>query len=93
MTPAPFTVEQVEQHAEWVERTRTVATHPATAPMLRAFADSMRPRTCVWREDEDGVWHTGCGEAWQFTTDGPTENSQRFCGYCGAHIDARKADR
>lgn len=38
---------------------------------------------CIWREDEDGVWWTGCGEAHQFTVDGPTANGQKFCGYCG----------
>lgn len=40
---------------------------------------------CVWREDEDGIHHTGCGE--MFCFDGPlVDHKQRFCGYCGAAI-------
>lgn len=40
-------------------------------------------RGCDWTEDEDGNWHTGCGEMFVFTTDGPVENKMRFCPYCG----------
>lgn len=40
---------------------------------------------CVWREDEDGVWWTACGQGFCF--DGtPTEHNHPFCGYCGAAI-------
>ena len=45
-----------------------------------------RRSECEWREDEDGVWQTGCGHAFTFEDGGPVENQQRFCGYCGARL-------
>jgi nuclear transport factor 2 (NTF2) superfamily protein len=47
---------------------------------------------CEWHEDSDGIWHTACGNAFQFTTDGPIENRMKFCCYCGAAIEERKYD-
>jgi len=52
---------------------------------LREAAD----RQCEWCEDDDGVWHTGCGHAFWFDSDGPVENLQKFCGYCGGNLIAR----
>lgn len=46
------------------------------------------PTRCVWTEDEDGVWHTACGEAFQWQTCGPRENGARFCCYCGGMLEA-----
>lgn len=47
------------------------------------------PPTCAWRADEhDDTWHTDCGQMWQFNDGGPTENKQRFCGYCGGTLVA-----
>jgi hypothetical protein len=43
-------------------------------------------RTCEWTEDDDGVWHTGCGNAHQFNDGTPAQNGQRFCGYCGSKL-------
>lgn len=47
---------------------------------------------CMWTPDEDGAYHTSCGEAYQFIDGGPAENSQRFCGYCGRPLQVG-ADR
>ena len=33
-----------------------------------------------------GAWETACGEAWQFTCDGPEENNFRFCHGCGKPV-------
>ena len=41
---------------------------------------------CVWTVDDDGTWETACGEAWQFTCDGPEENNFRFCHGCGKPV-------
>ena len=43
---------------------------------------------CVWREDDDGVWATSCGNLFQFDVDGPSENKFTHCPYCGAHLKA-----
>ena len=42
--------------------------------------------SCQWKEDGDGIWNTGCGHLFEFTSDGPTENQFRFCPYCGGKI-------
>ena len=42
--------------------------------------------SCQWKEDADGIWQTDCGNAFEFTADGPTENEFRFCPYCGGKI-------
>lgn len=39
--------------------------------------------TCAWNEDLYGGWDTSCGHTFCFESDGPTENEQKFCGYCG----------
>ena len=41
---------------------------------------------CDWREDDDGIWHTGCGTSFFFDTDGPAENKFNFCYHCGAKL-------
>ncbi len=48
--------------------------------------------TCVWREDLDAPWITGCGEAFEFFEDGPTENRARYCQYCGKRIEVEKQE-
>lgn len=45
------------------------------ALMLRA--------SCTWCMDDDGVWHTGCGHAWQFECGGMAENGTKWCQFCG----------
>jgi hypothetical protein len=46
--------------------------------------------TCAWREDEDGVWHTACGEAHVFNDGGPRENRHAFCPYCGGGLEGEE---
>lgn len=41
---------------------------------------------CTWTPDSDpdfSMWETACGNAWEFTTEGPKENGVKFCPYCG----------
>jgi hypothetical protein len=38
---------------------------------------------CTWSEDEDGLWWTACKEIHEFFDGTPTENSYKFCPYCG----------
>ena len=43
-----------------------------------------RSGTCEWsREDDSGIWHSGCGATWSFHDDGPEENGMHFCHSCG----------
>lgn len=46
--------------------------------------------TCVWTEDEDGIWMGSCGLAWVFTCAGtPNENRVRYCMKCGKRVEAK----
>ena len=47
--------------------------------------------SCQWKEDGGGIWQTNCGNAFEFTMDGPTENQFRFCPYCGGKISIHEA--
>jgi hypothetical protein len=41
---------------------------------------------CVWTEDSEGNWMTGCKELYVIITGTPEENRMRFCVYCGKPI-------
>lgn len=54
--------------------------------------DTAELDTCIWREDEDGIWHTACGNAFYFDAGGtPEEHGQKFCGYCGKPLEGQRA--
>ena len=46
----------------------------------------MPDEACLWGQDEDGVWETSCGHAFEFNDGGPTDNAFLFCPYCGKQI-------
>ena len=47
---------------------------------------------CKWEADDDGVYQTGCGEAFTFIDAGPKENNMKFCCYCGGTMSAPADD-
>jgi len=50
---------------------------------LAAAEKRVEPDSCEWDFDDCGTWNTTCGNAFQFTEGGPTENGCKFCPYCG----------
>ena len=49
--------------------------------------DDLAGGECEWsREDDSGIWNSGCGETWSFHEDGPEENGMHFCHSCGKHL-------
>ena len=46
--------------------------------------------SCTWTQDADGIWHTSCGQAHEFTTGTPEENKHRYCPYCGKVLEAKE---
>lgn len=52
-------------------------------------------KQCPWTLDdaESDVWESSCGQTWQFTEGGPSENRARFCHYCGGRIVTSRKDR
>lgn len=46
---------------------------------------------CIWSEDSDGNWKTGCAEMFCFSNlDGPKSNGMKFCPYCSAPLIEEK---
>lgn len=82
-------VEMVDGSVEY-RREDLIGVSPSAAEIASLAAEVLthRERRCVWRADDDGVWHTACGHAWEYTTGGPKDNDQRFCGYCGGALVA-----
>jgi hypothetical protein len=39
--------------------------------------------SCLWKEDQDGVWDSSCGLRWDFNADEPIGNGMVFCPRCG----------
>jgi hypothetical protein len=44
-------------------------------------------RICRWKEDEDGLWNTDCGQIFETIDGTPAENKMVFCPFCGAHLE------
>ncbi len=44
-------------------------------------------KICVWSEDSDGNWESGCGEMFVFNDGTPKENKMKFCCYCGSLLE------
>ena len=42
---------------------------------------------CIWEEGEDSLWHTGCNNIHMFLDGSPTENTYKYCPYCGKTLE------
>ena len=42
--------------------------------------------SCLWGQDDDGVWETSCGHAFEFSDGDPADNAFLFCPFCGRQI-------
>jgi hypothetical protein len=78
------------------ELDRVTAENAALQQRLNA-ADQLnddRAGTCEWsREDDSGIWNSGCGETWSFHEDGPEENGMHSCHSCGKHLVVEVAEQ
>jgi hypothetical protein len=74
---------QHEAHCAYVESVKAVET---AEQALDALASAQA--ACVWTEDSDGQWNSGCGRTWEFIDDGPAENRMDFCHGCGHPVRA-----
>lgn len=43
-------------------------------------------KQCEWKSDSNGIWHTRCGNTFEFMCGGVAENKADFCQYCGSKI-------
>ena len=71
---------------EYLQETweRALAATERELQQARSILDSAEfAKECVWRPDDDGVYHTTCGNAFTFIDAGPKENHMTYCCYCG----------
>lgn len=60
--------------------------------LLTAQAAQPSTSPCLWKREQDsGIYETGCGQTWAFT-DGttPDENSACFCHHCGGFLQVQQ---
>jgi hypothetical protein len=48
-----------------------------------------KKRKCKWKEDEDGVWDTECGNRFELIEGAPKDNRMKFCPYCGGVLEGK----
>jgi len=66
-----------------------VPVYPVTLRNIAAELERLQAKaeTCLWSQDEDeDMWETECGRAWQFTEGGPVENEMTYCHGCGKRV-------
>lgn len=44
---------------------------------------------CIWRENEDGYYETGCDNAFIIESGTPEDNHMAFCCYCGKPLESQ----
>ncbi len=86
-------IAEVERLREAIRHWASTNVRGADSGILEAILDAKGgPGVCVWRENGDGAWITGCDDAFEFFEDGPTENGARYCQYCGKRIEVVKQE-
>jgi len=63
-------------------------------------SDAQRPverlvtrRTCAWSDDDNGVYETECGNAFELNEGTPADNNMAYCCYCGRLLDVRIGEK
>ena len=59
---------------------------------LTVFLSSLASERCVWAWDNDGFYHTSCGQAWQFSDDRKGIGDFHTCPFkgCGKRIEVKE---
>lgn len=42
--------------------------------------------TCEWKQDDDGIWDTECGNRFEVMEGTQHENQMNYCPYCGKSL-------
>jgi hypothetical protein len=50
-------------------------------------------QSCIWTEDEDGIYQTSCGNSFEFMNGTPNDNHTKFCPYCGKVLTQSKGGK
>lgn len=85
-------------YADGTEAVHVVHTALQATDALFAELESLRTElshlasrevvACVWTENADCIWHTGCGSHWYYDSGGtPDDHKQIYCHSCGERIE------
>jgi hypothetical protein len=72
-------VEKAEFDNAHQDERRILYTHPPEPADAR--------KVCVWSEDFEGNWDTGCGNLFVLNEGTPSENGMKHCCYCGGKLE------
>lgn len=89
----PMEPPRFQQVTTEYERRRWAKPHDELQAVLRPVwrrvaprpAPGAAPADCRWSEDEDGQWHTACGNLFHFDSD-PPHDWMNFCCYCASPV-------
>jgi len=71
---------------EWPECLDSLG-HRTFLLIVAEALDGGKPHTCKWtHDDNDGLYGTECGNAFEINDGTPKENQMAFCCYCGGTI-------
>lgn len=59
---------------------------PKLAAMQKELEASKKPKVCEWKQDEDGNWHTGCGNIHVLLHGTPSDNKMAWCCSCSGKV-------
>lgn len=62
-------------------------TGPSRAAAQGRLESLVTRRTCAWSENDDGVYETECGNAFELNDGAPADNNMAYCCYCGRLLD------
>ncbi len=63
--------------SEWEKANNTICVKPEKEP---------KKTDCTWVEQQEGDWHTACGQG---AYDDPIALELTYCAYCGRRIEAQ----
>jgi hypothetical protein len=77
-----------EQLAREAYMAGSMSAQPEVDELEKQLVEAKAVKTCEWCTDaEDGeVYETSCGKVWQFIDGGLSENSLKFCPFCGGRV-------
>jgi hypothetical protein len=80
---------QIERRPEAPRETLQKETKPELAADQEGGLEALViRRTCAWGADDDGIYETECGNAFQLNDGTPADNNMVYCCYCGRLLDA-----
>ncbi len=83
---------KVAYHSGELEKSKKEATQLQSEADEGYGSDGYDPLVCVWKECEDGSYHTACGDDFEINNGAPSNNNMNFCHCCGRVVKAKGYD-